>query len=274
MSSIPLVPQRTWINGFFAWLDGDMPEPQAAPTPSQPSPTRIFGTAPRSRTRGVEDQAANSRVDFARLLEAAKVAPDLAPLEWDGDRPAANDEFVGTRSPCAGQDASCDWDPQRRRIRERYLCARFPGVMRAAADLQRADEVIKSSRLFFEDGQPALALELLEMAIEDSPAEPGLWLARLEILFLLRDADGYARVAREFRALHGAHEAWPEVQRLGRALAPRDPFFGMGGEARAHEHYGPWPDLPNWIRAPWDLTAEVLAADFHRAVRGLAPLAA
>jgi hypothetical protein len=54
--------------------------------------------------------------------------------------------------------------------------------------------------------------------------------------------------------------------RLGRAVAPDEPLFTAGAGARPHEHYGPWPNLPNWIQASWDLTAEVLAADFHRAM--------
>ena len=36
---------------------------------------------------------------------------------------------------------------------------------------------------------------------------------------------------------------------------------------RDHDHYGPWPDLPNWIQANWDLTAEVVAVDFHRILK-------
>jgi hypothetical protein len=43
---------------------------------------------------------------------------------------------------------------------------------------------------------------------------------------------------------------------------------------RDHDHYGPWPHLPNWIQAPWDLTGEVIAADFHRAMARALPRAA
>jgi hypothetical protein len=57
------------------------------------------------------------------------------------------------------------------------------------------------------------------------------------------------------------------VHRLGNALVPDDSLFNANGGPRAHDQYGPWPDLPNWIQAPWDLTAEVLAAEFHGALR-------
>ncbi len=91
-------------------------------------------------------------------------------------------------------------------------------------------------------------------------------LARLEILFLERDAAGYAQAARDFIAGHSDGEAWHEVARLGRALVPNDTLFGDATGPRAHEHYGPWPHLPNWIGASWDLTAEVTAAEFHGAM--------
>jgi hypothetical protein len=119
----------------------------------------------------------------------------------------------------------------------------------------------------FEDERAGDALELLELALEESPQRPEAWLARLEILYLTRDALGFAEAAAAFRRRHGASDAWPEICRLGRALAPRDALFAGDVTVRDHEHYGPWPHTPNWIRAPWDLTAEVAAADFHHALR-------
>ena len=273
MSSMPrTLPQPGFplIASFFQWLDGDVGkravEKRAPAASAEPElPARLF-PAPRLRPQ-FDQGAAAAGIDVARLMEkAATQAPDLSPLEWD-DGTAANDDRI---SATPGEDAACDWDPQRRRIRERYLCARFPGVVRAVADLQRAEDVIKSARLYFEDGREDLALELLEMAIQDAPQEAATWLARLEILFLTRDAAAFVAVARDFRALHGEHAEWAEIARLGRAISPGEALFGACAGARAHEHYGPWPDLPNWIQAPWDLTAEVIASDFHRTVRGLA----
>ena len=227
---------------------------------------RIAGTHP---TPGMPD--------IARLMAAARKPPQLALIEWDGDgatpvfTPSANEDSIAPR----------ELDAARRRIRDRYVSARFPGVARSAADLASASRVIKAARLYFEEEDVESALELLQLAAEEAPREAALWLARLEILFLARDADAFIACAREFRAQHGAHEAWGEVIRLGRALAPGEVLFVEAGAPRAHEHYGPWPDLPNWIQAPWDLTGEVLAADFHRAMERIrtvrriaAPLAA
>ena len=209
-------------------------------------------------------------VDMDRLLDAAKVAPKLALLEWDGDRVAsARSAFEELTLPDTVVPADSDpntFEPRRRKIRDRYISARFPGVARSSNELQDAPAVIKSARLLFEEEQPELALELLELAVEEAPHEAPLWLARLEILFLIRDREGYVATARAFREVHRQHEAWAEIERLGRAIAPGEALFGATAGPRDHEHYGPWPHLPNWIQAPWDLTAEVVAADFHRAV--------
>ena len=199
--------------------------------------------------------------DVPKLLAAARKAPQLTLIEWDGDgdMPAPANESL----PAAGER-----DAIRARIRDRYVGARFPGVARCAAELAQAARVIKAARLYFEEEDLDSALELLQLAVEEAPGEASLWLARLEILFLARDAEGFAACAREFRARHPEHEAWGEVVRLGRALSPADALFRDAGGRREHEHYGPWPDRPNWIQAPWDLTAEILAADFHRAMQG------
>ncbi|MEP7068242.1 MAG: hypothetical protein ABI789_03330 [Usitatibacter sp.] len=206
--------------------------------------------------------------DFDKLLAATRKAPvELAPIEWEGDKRdgARLGEGTGTR-PVYDHDPRGN-DARLSRIRDRYISARFPGVARGAADLESSERVIKAARLYFEDGQSDTALELLDVAIEQDSRSEALWLAQLEILFLGRDAARYVECARAFRALHPASAAWAEVSRLGRALAPGQALFGAASGPRDHDHYGPWPDLPNWIQANWDLTGEVVAADFHRILR-------
>ncbi len=213
-------------------------------------------------------------VDFDKLLAATRKAPvDLAPIEWEGDARQAKKAGEGTGTwPVYDPTITMDNDPRGydarcRRIRDRYIGARFPGVARSAADLESPERVIKSARLYFEDAQPDMALELLDLAIEQDSRAEALWLAQLEILFLGRNAARFIECARAFRALHPASQAWPEVARLGLALAPREALFGTANAPRQHDHYGPWPDLPNWIQANWDLTAEVVAVDLHRILK-------
>lgn len=215
--------------------------------------------APRVDARGI---------DVDRLLAATRnTAPvELSIIEWDGDAEVAPFAPPAPATPIA-EDIPATPDARCRRIRDRYIGARFPGVARSAADLEQPERVVKAARLYFEDGQSDTALELLDVAIEQDSRAEALWLAQLEILFLMRSAARYVETARAFRAMHPASGAWDEVARLGRALAPGESLFGPASGPRDHDHYGPWPDLPNWIQANWDLTAEVVAADFHRIMK-------
>lgn len=256
-------PTSTWL-GFPAFMGFFKREPARRPRVEP-------GIGHRSRARVLCAPPA-SKVDINKMLAAARVAPQLEMLEWD-ERPAAP-AIVQAMAAAVTQDGNDPrtYDAKRRKIRDRYVGTRFPGVVTCSSDLESAERVIKAARLYFEEERNDAALELLELAVEECPRETSLWLARLEILFLIRDTAGYAEAARDFNREHpGAEEAWAEVCRLGRALAPEETLFGARKGPRDHEHYGPWPHTPNWIQAPWDLTAEIIAADFHRAVSRLAP---
>lgn len=239
------------IAGFFR---REAPVPRRAIEPTM---------GPSARTAPSASPGANN-VDVDRMLAAARVAPQLEMLEWD-DQPAPGEAPL--LPPAAPGNDPRSFDARRRKIRDRYIATRFSGVASCSTDLESSERVIKSARLYFEEERNDAALELLELAIEECPRERSLWLARLEILFLLRDARGFLETACDFYQEHpDAGEAWAEVCRLGRALVPGEALFGARSGPRDHEHYGPWPHTPNWIQAPWDLTAEIVAADFHRAV--------
>ena len=208
----------------------------------------------------------------AQLLAAAQRRPELATLEWEGAE--AVEAPPPAPAPADASGASADpatFDPLRRRIRDRYIGVRFAGLARTGADLQDARRLIKAARLAFEEEHVEGALELLDLAIQQNPAEPMLWLARLEILFLVRARTRYVECARAFREAFPSKPQWPDVMRLGRALSPEEPLFG-GAQNDAVERYGPWPDMPNWILAPWDLTGEVLAGEFHAAMADERPI--
>jgi hypothetical protein len=206
--------------------------------------------------------------DVDKLLAATRKAPvDLAIIEWDGDCAVPKADARSSETTPSADNDPRGYDARCRRIRDRYIGARFPGVARSTADLESPDRVVKAARLYFEDGQVDSALELLDVAIEQDSRAEALWLAQIEILFLVRNAARFVEAARAFRAMHPASEAWPEVARLGLGLAPKEALFGSATGPRDHDHYGPWPDMPNWIQANWDLTAEVIAADFHRILK-------
>jgi len=157
-------------------------------------------------------------------------------------------------------------EERRARIRDRYIAARFPGVLRGSEDLLAVEYVIKVGRHYFEEGRLDDAAEIFQLAIEQSPSERALRLAQLEITYLERDAATFTRLARALREACPDAPEWEQIVRLGQALAPGEALFHTGTGPGLEGHYGPWPDMPNWIQASWDLTSEVLAADFHRAM--------
>jgi hypothetical protein len=162
-------------------------------------------------------------------------------------------------------------DLLRQRIRARYLAVRFPGVP-AGTSACDASGYIKIARLYFEDGDFERANELLQYLNEALPGEERPWLARLEVLFLCSDAAAFVEVARGFRERFPHSAAWGELARLGFRLAPKEMLFAAGrpeGQS-LDEHYGAWPEAPNWIEAPWDLTGEVLAVELRGRILGTA----
>jgi hypothetical protein len=205
--------------------------------------------APIAKPAAAQDPAPAGDTGFEwedPIVEVARVAPQSGPL--------------------AASPPDQIRDAQRARIRDRYLVARFPGVARSVSELRQPERVIQAARLYFEERKLDRAIELLKLAIDECPGEESLALARLEIAFLSRDAGLYAELAGAFRAAHASSTQWAEVARLGRAVAPDEAMFGAAEGPRTGDHYGPWPDMPNWIRAPWDLTAEVRATEFHQAM--------
>ena len=196
--------------------------------------------------------------------------PDLKMLEWDGDKvekPAAPPPAApaSPRAAAESRPAALPADPMRLRLRDRYIKARFPGVAESSADLDDGPKIVTAVRLYFGEQKFDRADELLDLAIEQSPGAVALRLAQLELAFLRRQAAAFTAFARDFHRAHPMDPAWKEVCRLGRAIAPKETaLFGDTRGERLHDRYGPWPDMPNWLQASWDLTAEVLAADLHR----------
>lgn len=162
-------------------------------------------------------------------------------------------------------------DGVRQRILDRYISARFAGVANGVKDLMDATHVIKAARLLFEDGQPERSLELLALGAEVNPADQSMTLAELELLYLERNAAGYRRTASRFHFRHPKCDQWPEIRELGRGLGLTDELFrDQGVRENSFPQYGPWPGLPNWIQAPWDLTGEVTLAAFHSRMKARA----
>lgn len=229
------------------------------------------------------------------LLTFATVALGIAIAAWRGRReaaaaPTANprpsrptaparmprklDALQWTEPGAVEVPRPLEGTPLRARIRDRYIAARFPGMFRSGADLLELENVVRVARLLFEEGHVDSAHEVFALAIEQSPGDRGLRLAQIEIAYLTQDPERFAELARAFSDSFPDAPEWAEVVRLGYALCPDDPLFRDAARDRDSERYGPWPEMPNWIQASWDLTAEVLGAQFHRVMRAPAQPAA
>ena len=134
------------------------------------------------------------------------------------------------------------------RIRDRYIAVRFPGFPRNGRDLADVPAVLKAAAIYFNDGRHALAKELLAIASESHDGAEALWLARLELAFLMRDTEGFRESARRFRARHPASDAWPTLVALGwelgilHACRPEMPGSPLATDSRV--------DLPGWLPHP------------------------
>ena len=161
---------------------------------------------------------------------------------------------------------SLDLDAQRQRIRDRYIAASFPGMVKNSSDLTNIGEVIKSARLCYGAGHAEQACELLHLAIEQQPHEPALWLAWLEVLFLTRQEERFVKVAHTFHHMHPYDRQWHEVAKLGLLLAPAHSLFQFAKTVRASAEGEGDAQLSwrNWLQADNDLVAEAAAADFHQ----------
>lgn len=195
--------------------------------------------------------ASRATVSVRPLRAPAKARrPSAEPIAWDGTPvgPAAVAHAQGTREG----------------VLDRYIAARFSGLLTGAADLRRVDDMIRIARLWFEEERDDLAQELLDLAIARLPENESLRLAQIEFAFLRRQGGRFESCAARFRQVLPQSRNWDEIARLGRKIAPGNALFASHRAIDPCPHYGPWPDLPNWIQASWDFTGEVLAADFHR----------
>jgi hypothetical protein len=129
---------------------------------------------------------------------------------------------------------------------------------------------VEVARLYFDDDDVDRAVELLQYAAYALPGDERPWLARMEILFLRKEGHAFVAAARRFLEEFPKSSHWSEVVRLGWRLAPKELLFAAGRpEHRPSDaHYGAWPEVPNWIEAPWDLTSEVKAVELRGRILG------
>lgn len=187
-----------------------------------------------------------------------------------GRRPAAINGG-GPGLGAGGRPATADNSAYaRQRIRLRYFKARFPDVPPPSEASRDPTALIRAARLYFEDGEAGQATELLQVAAEFMPDQIRLLLAKLEIHYLRRDGAGFLETARLIAERFPGSALWTDVARLGRRLVPGEPLFADPAVAATGPD-APWEETRNWIEAPGDFSADVLAVDFRQRVLSLSP---
>lgn len=227
------------------------PKPQSEPAAAAPASPADAGSAPRAKWDNPIFDVKPPAPPRPRAL-----APSASP-------PAASapPRAMATHKP----EPAVLPDHVRARIRERYFRSRFPDVPLPAPGSNDASAIVKAARLYFEDGDTARAVELLRQASDMLTRVEGILLAKLEIHYLDHNEAAFTETARIFAERFPGSSEWPAVARLGWRLAPSEALFANARPAKVarDDQYGAWPEVPNWIDAPWDLTGEVLAVELR-----------
>jgi hypothetical protein len=256
------------ISSFAGLMDslecsraGGAPRRPAGAQPEETDPLKPKVPRPSGSSRELPESAGSGEFEWeAPVVEVSRLAAQAAPAA-PGPEP---------EPPAAAGEMDPE-GPGNPRIRERYYAIRFPGAPGIAPGAD-VPSLVKMARLYFEDGDGGRAVELLDCAAAALPREENLRLAGLQILFLMRKGEAFVQAARAFRARFPNSPRWAEIERLGWRFAPRERLFAGGrpdGVAN-DEHFGAWPECPNWIEAPYDLTNDVLGVELRGWVLGTA----
>jgi len=95
-------------------------------------------------------------------------------------------------------------DPVARRLRERYIAARFLQFPQPTHELKNTSNVMRWARQLLDDEQPRLAAELLQFALEEDRTQRPIWLCLIELAYLGNDQ---------------------VIDTMGNKLLPNDPRF-------------------------------------------------
>jgi hypothetical protein len=116
-------------------------------------------------------------------------------------------------------------DPAARRLRERYIAARFVQFPNPAQTLKNTANVLRWAQELLDDDEPRQAAELLQMALEESPVQRPLWLFLIELAYVAGDPGTFVELSELFRRRFPAAEEIATIDSLGRRLLPGDPRY-------------------------------------------------
>jgi len=116
-------------------------------------------------------------------------------------------------------------DPAARKLRERYIAARFLQFPNPAQTLKNTSNVLRWAQELLDDDQPRQAAELLQMALEESPKQKPLWLFLIELAYVAGDPGTFVELSDAFRKRFAGAEELTVIDELGKRLLPADPRF-------------------------------------------------
>ena len=131
------------------------------------------------------------------------------------------------------------------------LGTKFPGDT-------RFDRVIRYSRELFDDEQPRRAIELLRLAIEEDQSQRALWLALIELCFLIRDETRLTELIMAFATEFALDSELPTLGAMRRELMPPDAAMNP-----AMTNAPKLLEPPNWSMPADSAKNEALQKQFH-----------
>jgi hypothetical protein len=170
------------------------------------------------------------------------------------DKPGSHSGSYPVFAPNLGSANQLSAHPIRRRLHDRYVISRFPVISDPRQDLRDVERIIRYSRELFDDEQPRRAIELLRLAIEEDQSQRALWLALIELCFLVRDSTRFSELILAFSAEFALDLELPTLGAMRRELMPQDE--SMEGAPRLLE-------LPNWSVPADSVKNEALQKQFH-----------
>ncbi len=148
-------------------------------------------------------------------------------------------------------------DPAARRLRDRYIDARFLQFPQPAQALKNTANVMRWAQQLLDDEQPRLASELLHVALEEDGSQRTLWLFLIELAFIGNDPATFSDLSDLFRARFPNADALPIIDSMGHKLLPNDPRFAHAADPEI---------LPDWSTPETAMRDELRQQKLHAAL--------
>jgi hypothetical protein len=87
------------------------------------------------------------------------------------------------------------------------------------------ESVVGAAQRLYKQGSLQRAIDLLQFAVAERPAEIKPWLALFELFHLEAYPHEFGELAARFKRQHGDNESWRKVQEIGRDLDPANPLY-------------------------------------------------